>query len=80
MKDKEGNIESCQCDTGLSIKNGLCAKEGNWIRTWLDIDYEWNNGYETILYISETGIKPNEIEVYINSLNFLWDKFWTKTI
>ena len=66
IKDKNGNIESCQCDEGLSVKNGLCVKEGNWIRTWLDIDYEWNNGYETILYNSKTGIKQNEIEVYIN--------------
>ena len=66
IKDENGNIESCKCDSGLNIKNGLCVKEGNWIRTWLDIDYDWNNGYETILYNSKTGIKQNEIEVYIN--------------
>ena len=66
IKDENGNIESCQCEDGLNVKNGLCVKEGNWIRTWLDIDYDWNNGYETILYNSDTGIKQNEIEVYIN--------------
>ena len=66
IRDGNGNIELCQCDSGLKIKNGLCVKEGNWIRTLLDIDYDWNNGYETILYNSYTGIKQNEIEVYIN--------------
>ena len=66
IRGGNGNIESCQCDSGFYIKNGLCLKEGNWIRTLLDIDYEWNNGYETILCNSYTGIKQNEIEVYIN--------------
>ena len=66
IKDENGNIESCQCDYGFNAKNGTCEKEGNWIKVWLDVDYSYNNGYCTILYNYYSGIKQNEIEVYIN--------------
>ena len=61
-----GFIKTCECESGYNINNGICTKIGNWIKVFMDVDMDWNNGLTTILYNYETKIQSSEIEVYIN--------------
>ena len=66
IKDEYGNIDSCQCDSDYIVKNGICAKPGNWIKVWMDVDYSDNNGYCRLFDNVNSKINSNEIEIYIN--------------
>ena len=67
-KNQNGYIKSCECDSGSYNKNGLCVKNGNWIRLLMNVDITYENGLATIInsYWLEPRLTQNDIELYIN--------------
>lgn len=43
-KEKNGYIKTCECESGFYNKNGLCVKDGNWIRLLMNVDITYENG------------------------------------